>query len=60
MRNALEAGCMTEGAGPFFEAIYKMRVRPPWAIHFLPENIKFSKLKKEMERTQQRFLRGDD
>lgn len=60
LRNALEAGCMTEGVIPFLEALDKMKVRPPWAIYFLPENVKFPKLKKEMERTQQRFLRGDD
>lgn len=60
VRNALEAGCMTEGVIPFFEAIDKMKVRPPWAIYFLPDNAKFPKLKREMERIQARFLRGED
>jgi hypothetical protein len=60
LRNALEAGCMTEGAIPFFDGLDKMRVRPPWAIYFLPEHVKFAKMKKEMERIQQRFLRGEE
>jgi hypothetical protein len=60
LRNALDAGCLIEGVVPFFEAIDKMKVRPPWAIYFLPENVKFSKVKREMERIQQRFLRGED
>ena len=60
LRNALQAGCMTEGVIPFFEALDKMKVRPPWAIYFLPENVKYPKLKKELERIQQRFLRGED
>jgi hypothetical protein len=60
LRNALEAGCMIEGVLPFFEAIDRMKVRPPWAIYFLPENVKYSTLKRTMERTQQRFLRGED
>jgi hypothetical protein len=60
LRNALEAGCMIEGVLPFFEAFDKMKVRPPWSIYFLPDNIKFSKLKKEMEKIQRRFLNGEE
>ncbi len=60
LRNALEAGCMIEGVVPFFEAFDKMKERPPWAVYFLPENIKFAKLKKEMERQQRRFLQGEE
>ncbi len=59
IRNALEAGCMIEGVIPFFEAFEKMKVRPPWAIYFVPENVKLAKLKKEMEKAQRRFLNGE-
>jgi hypothetical protein len=60
LRNALEAGCMIEGVVPFFEAFDKMKVRPPWSIYFLPDNVKFGKLKKEMEKIQRRFLNGEE
>ncbi len=60
LRNALEAGCMIEGVIPFFEAFEKMKVRPPWTIYFLPDNIKVAKLKKEMEKIQRRFLNGEE
>jgi hypothetical protein len=60
LRNALRAGCMTEGAVPFFEAFDKMKKRPVWTAHFLPDKIKFSTLRKETESIQQRFLAGED
>ena len=60
VRNALDAGCMTEGVIPFFEAFEKMKVRPPWAVYFMPDNARFSKLKKEIERIQRRFLQGEE
>ena len=60
VRNALRAGCMTEGAVPFFEAFDKMKKRPAWTAHFLPDKIKFSTLRKEMESIQKRFLAGED
>ena len=60
VRNAVRAGCMTEGAIPFFEAFDKMKKRPAWAAHFLPDKIKFSPLRKEMEAIQKRFLAGED
>jgi hypothetical protein len=60
VRNALNAGCMTEGVIPFLEAIDKMKNRPPWAACFLPENWKFGKMRKEMEKLQKRFLLGEN
>lgn len=59
VRCALDAGCTIEGVIPFFEAFDKMKTRPPWAAYFLPDNAKFSKLKKEMERIQKKFLDGE-
>jgi len=56
VRNALDAGCAIEGAMPFFEAFDRMKTRPPWAIHFLPERVKFAKMKKEMEKIQKQFF----
>ena len=60
VRNALRAGCMTEGAVPFFEAFDKMKKRPVWTAHFLPDKVKFSSLRKEMEAIQRRFLAGEE
>jgi hypothetical protein len=60
VRNALNAGCTVEGAIPFFEAFDKMKKRPSWAAYFLPENIKFKKLKKEMQQIQEKFFSGNE
>lgn len=60
LRNALDAGCMIEGVIPFFEAFDKMKKRPGWAAYFLPDDVKFSKMRREMERIQRRFLAGED
>jgi hypothetical protein len=60
VRNALEAGCMVEGVIPFFEAFDKMKTRPAWAGYFLPDRVKFAKIKKEMENIQKKFLAGED
>lgn len=60
VRNALDAGCMIEGVIPFFEAFDRMKTRPAWANYFLPPFAKFSKMKKEMERIQKRFLDGEE
>ena len=60
VRNAIRAGCMTEGAVPFFEAFDKMKKRPAWTAHFLPDKVKFSPLRKEMESIQKRFLAGEN
>jgi hypothetical protein len=60
VRNALEAGCTIEGVIPFFEAFDKMKVRPAWAAYFLPDGVKFSKMKREMETIQRKFFSGED
>jgi hypothetical protein len=60
VRNALDAGCMIEGVIPFFEAFDKMKKRPAWTVYFVPDNVKFSKLKKDLEKIQKKFLDGDD
>lgn len=60
VRNAVRAGCMTEGSAPFFEAFDKMKKRPAWTAHFLPDKTKFSPLRKEMESIQRRYLAGEE
>lgn len=55
---ALKGGCAIEGVIPFFEAFDKMPTRPPWAIYFLPEKAKFSKMKKDFEKYQKMFFEG--
>jgi hypothetical protein len=60
LHNALRAGCMIEGVVPFFSALDKMKRRPAWAADFLPDRVKFSSLRREMEQMQKRFLeRGE-
>jgi hypothetical protein len=56
VRNALEAGCTVEGAIPFYEAFDKMKQRPPWTAYFIPANLKFAKLKKQLEKVQRDFF----
>ncbi|MGZ8937966.1 MAG: hypothetical protein ACXW32_02015 [Limisphaerales bacterium] len=60
VRNAVRAGCMTEGVIPFFEAFDRMKRRPAWAGHFLPDDVKFSSMRQEMERMQRLFLEGKE
>lgn len=58
VRGALEAGIFIEGLTSFFEAFDKMKTRPEWAVYFIPENVKFAKLKKTMSKIQADFLAG--
>jgi hypothetical protein len=60
VRNALDAGCTVEGVTPFFEAFDKMKARPSWAVYFMPSNVKFAKMKKEMEKIQRKFFAGEE
>ena len=60
VRNALDAACMIEGVVPFFEAFDRMKNRPSWAAFIIPDNVKFSKVRKEMERIQNRYLNGEE
>jgi hypothetical protein len=60
VRNALDAGCTVEGVIPFFEAFDRMKTRPAWAVYFLPDNVKFAKMKKEMEKIQRKFFAGEE
>jgi hypothetical protein len=59
-RNALDIGCTIEGVLPFFEAFDKMPQRPKWANYFVPETVKFDKIKKDLERLQKRFFAGQE
>ena len=56
LQNALNSGCTIEGVIPFFEAFDKMKQRPAWVAYFIPPNFNFSKVKKEMEKTQTQFF----
>ncbi|MGN6384752.1 MAG: hypothetical protein ACTHMT_00795 [Verrucomicrobiota bacterium] len=57
--NALNAGCTIEGVLPFFEAFDKMKHRPAWAEFFLPADVKFSKIKKDLEKMQKKFFEAE-
>lgn len=58
VRNALRAGCMTEGAIPFFAEMDRMKARPAWVADFIHPRVEFSEVRKEMEELQSRFLAG--
>ena len=60
VRNALDAGCTVEGVTSFFEAFDKMKGRPTWAVHFMPNDVKFAKMKKDMEKIQRKFFAGEE
>jgi hypothetical protein len=55
---SLNAGCFIEGVVPFYEAFDKMTVRPPWAIYFMPNQVKFAKMKKDFVRFQEDYFAG--
>jgi hypothetical protein len=59
VRNALNAGCTTEGVIPFYEAFDKMKNKPQWVTYFLPDFAKVPKMKKDMERLQRKFFAGE-
>jgi len=57
IQNAMNAGCLIEGALPFFESFSKMKHRPSWAAFFLPERFDFAHMRKDMVKLQRQFLR---
>jgi hypothetical protein len=58
VRGAMDAGILTEGMVSFFEGLDKMKTRPAWAVYFMPEQVKFAKLKKTMVKIQADFFAG--
>lgn len=60
VHNALRAGCMTEGAAPFFESIDRMKARPAWVQDFIHPKVKFASVRPAMEAAQRDFLAGSD
>jgi hypothetical protein len=58
VRNALRAGCMIEGAIPFFEALGRMKTPPPWVADFIPPGANVAAMRAQMERIQKAFLEG--
>jgi hypothetical protein len=58
VRAALEAGITIEGITTFFEAFDKMKTRPDWAVYFIPNDMKYAKLKKTMAKIQSDFFAG--
>lgn len=60
VKNSLDAGYTIEGMLPFFEAMDKMKTRPPWVSYFIPDRVKFAKTKKDLEKIQRKFFAGED
>ena len=56
VRNALDCGLGIDGVKALYDCIDKMPSRPYWTLHFLPENVKVSKLKKDLEKIEKKFL----
>jgi hypothetical protein len=58
VRNALNCGLGIDGVKALYECIDKMPKRPAWTAFFLPANVKLSKLKKDLQRLEDRFFAG--
>ena len=58
VRNALECGYGIDGLKALYDAINKMPTRPAWAAFFLPENVKVSKLKSDLDKIEKDFFQG--
>jgi len=56
--NALNCGYGIDGVKALFDSIEKMPKRPSWTAYFLPETVKVSRLKKDMERIERDFFAG--
>ena len=57
--NALDCALATEGVIALFEAIDRMPRRPAWTEFFVPEKVKVSKCKRDLERLEKRFFSGE-
>jgi len=56
--NALNCGYSIQGVRAFYELIDKMPNRPAWTIHFMPANVKYAKIKKDLEKLEKDFFSG--
>jgi hypothetical protein len=54
--NALDCGFGIDGVKALYESIDKMPKRPAWAVYFLPENSKYAKIKKVLEKKEKVFF----
>jgi hypothetical protein len=57
--NALRAGCMMEGAAPFFAAIERMKGKPEWVNELIHPKVKFARVRPAMEAAQREYLAGE-
>lgn len=56
VQNALDCGFGVEGIKALFECIEKMPQRPAWTAYFLPEKMKITRLKKDIEKMEKAFF----
>ncbi len=57
-RNALDAGFGVEGIKALYDCIDAMPKRPSWTAFFLPDAVKVSKTKKDLEKIEKDFFAG--
>lgn len=60
VRNALDCGLGIDGVKALYDCIDRMQVRPAWTLFFLPEKVKVSKLRKDLDKIEKRFFAGLD
>lgn len=60
VRNALECGLGVDGVKALYDCIDKMPKRPDWTAYFLPDKVKVAKLKKDMQKIEERFFAGKE
>jgi hypothetical protein len=56
--NALECGYGIDGLKALYDSIDKMPRRPAWTAYFIPETMKVAELKKQLEKAEAAFFRG--
>lgn len=56
VKNAMECGYLTAGIIHFYDAMGKMKERPPWTIHFITAKAKPDRIKKDIKKMENKFL----
>jgi hypothetical protein len=58
VRHALDGGLGIDGVKALYDGINRMPKRPAWTLYFLPDNVKVSRLKKDLQKIEEKYLRN--
>ena len=56
LQNAMQSGCMAEGFLPVCEGLSALKQRPSWVASFLPDEVRFDVMRRNMVKLQRKFL----